>query len=349
MQRAVNEGCCGEKTSLELGGDPVLTGSRLFDHRRGPHRFLGPPSFGEVQTRADVSGEAARQVEDGTADIKYPSEIAVRVAQPILRFEGLAVIEGLAVDVDTTVEILRVHTVRPAVSQLLLDCATGERKPRVVEVVASAVRAGPPDQQREVVEKVQIVRAHPACPLQLQICPHPRSQLRDREWFGQVVIGPCLKSGDRGILSCARRQRDYWQMRGRGVRTDGGEQRETVDPRHHHVGEYQVRRNVPDSAERRGPVGCCRHVVVVGQQRDEIVTHVGIVVHDQHARPAVIAVWRWAHGSSGNVGLRPVGPPHRLGEKPIRGFRESTWRRGRSGTSAGGDNAVGRQVCVTER
>ncbi len=212
-QRAVDEGGRGEKAPLEFGGDSVLAGSRLFDHRRRPHRFLGSSPFGEVQAGADVTGESARQVEDGAADIEYPPVTAVRMTQPVLRFKRLPVVEGLAVERDATVEIRRVYAFGPAVSQLLLNRAAGERKPGVVEVVASAVSAGPPDQQREIVEKVQVVRAHLPGPLQLQVRPHPCSQFRDRERFGQVVIRPCLQPGDRGVFPRACRQHDYRQMR----------------------------------------------------------------------------------------------------------------------------------------
>jgi hypothetical protein len=110
-----------------------------------------------------------------------------------------------------------------------------------------------------------------------------RSELARREGFHHIVIGAC--SSGVGACFCARtgRQHDHRQMAEALALPNALEQAETVELRHHHVGEQHIRRK---SLECRPSCFAIRHhlhIVVRAEQALQIAAHVRVVIGDQQA------------------------------------------------------------------
>ena len=138
------------------GDDPV---DHVFHDRAGPllglpQAFLRLLPFRDVQARADVPGEDRGRSMEGDAVVQQPAVFAVVASQPVLHRERLAGVEGAGVGREAAVEIVAVHVLGPAVAELLLQRATHEIQPRLVEPGAELVGAADPDHDRSGVRHV---------------------------------------------------------------------------------------------------------------------------------------------------------------------------------------------------
>ena len=69
-----------------------------------------------------------------------------------------------------------------------------------------------------------------------------REQLAGRERLDEVVVGARVEAFDARLFAGARRQQHDRHVRRRGIGAQRREQPEAVEPRHHHVGEDEIRR-----------------------------------------------------------------------------------------------------------
>src|SRR5437762_10782449 len=95
--------------------------------------FLGLLALCHVNARTYVTGKRAFGTKSRYPHIQDPSILSIVPPQPILHFERLTPLEGLVVIVQTQLQIIRVHTLRPSVSQFRDKRPSGELKPRSEE------------------------------------------------------------------------------------------------------------------------------------------------------------------------------------------------------------------------
>src|SRR6516165_7177448 len=98
-------------------------------------------AVGNINTNPDVTRKRPILIKSWYADVKNPAILSVVMTQPILHFELLSPIKRLCIDVEAPLQVVRVNTLRPTVSKLLLHGSSGEIQPRLVEVVAKLIRA----------------------------------------------------------------------------------------------------------------------------------------------------------------------------------------------------------------
>src|ERR1051326_3775070 len=101
-----------------------------------------------IQAAADVpfkrpTGGVARH-----SMVQYPAILAAVVAQPVFHFKRLPGIKRINVNLETAIEIFRMHVLRPAVSLFLLQATSDEVQPALVEVVAKLVSSRHPYHHR---------------------------------------------------------------------------------------------------------------------------------------------------------------------------------------------------------
>ena len=96
-------------------------------------------SIMNVVARTDIAEKQAVIVMDGLPVIGNPAILAAMMPQAVIHLEWLARLEGLEVDVETALEILRMDAFSPAIAEFLFQRPAGEFEPGVVEIVALAV------------------------------------------------------------------------------------------------------------------------------------------------------------------------------------------------------------------
>ena len=99
-------------------------------------RALSFDALVDVDAAADVAHEFAGIVGIGYAAIENPPIGTIVTLQPIFHFERHSHIEPGTVDIEATIEIVGVHTLDPAISCFLLQCATCKVEPNTVEIIA---------------------------------------------------------------------------------------------------------------------------------------------------------------------------------------------------------------------
>src|SRR4029077_5588477 len=74
----------------------------------------------EINTDADIAGEPAGGEPAWHPLSKKPAILPIRFAQAVFHLERLALVEGLSIRLQAPGDVLRMHTLRPAVPQFLL-------------------------------------------------------------------------------------------------------------------------------------------------------------------------------------------------------------------------------------
>src|SRR6266480_498474 len=120
--------------------------------RRETHPLLAFPQslllvyqFSDVHARTDVASEVFLSVIARHTAIRNPAIFAVVASQAILHDERLPRLECLRVNLETPLQIVRVHAFDPAISHFLLQAASGKVEPRFVKESAEFVQARHPD------------------------------------------------------------------------------------------------------------------------------------------------------------------------------------------------------------
>ena len=98
--------------------------------------LFGLAALGHVDTQSDVAEERAVGGEPGHARIEHPSVFAIRPLQSVLTPEGLAARPGASVSCQTTLQVVRVYALRPAIASLVAQATSPKLQPRLVEEFA---------------------------------------------------------------------------------------------------------------------------------------------------------------------------------------------------------------------
>ena len=138
-------------------------------------------------------------------------------------------------------------------------------------------------------------RQHGAAPRPLRaafrrpqdVAGQARPQVGHVERLDQVVVRAVLQPGGGRVLPGAGRQQQHRQVAQQRVGPDLRDQPETVQPRHHHVGEHRVRTPRAGRRERLQPVAGELHLVVVGEHLGQVAGEVGAVL--DHEQPWTLA------------------------------------------------------------
>src|SRR5215470_14322099 len=109
--------------------------------------FLGY-RFGDVHTRSDIAREVFLGVVTRHALIGNPAVFAIVTAQPVLHHERLPGVKGFGVSLKASLQIVRMHAFRPAVSHFLFQRAAGKLEPGLVEEDAELVHTRHPNKDR---------------------------------------------------------------------------------------------------------------------------------------------------------------------------------------------------------
>ncbi len=117
---------------------------------------------------------------------------------------------------------------------------------------------------------------------QLQHGADAGEELARAERLRQVVVRARLEALDAGLFTGPGRDEDDREPAQRRVGADGAQQRQAVQPRHHHVGEQQIGRLAANRLERRQAVADGLDTVGRREQAGDVVAHVRVVVghHD---------------------------------------------------------------------
>ena len=104
--------------------------------------------LGDVHGGADVAGISTVGREPGRTGGEDPTVLAVVSPEPELHLIGLATVERLTVVVDQWCQIVGVHAVGPAVSELSFVRPSGELEPGAIDVVTALVGTRHPEHHR---------------------------------------------------------------------------------------------------------------------------------------------------------------------------------------------------------
>ena len=128
-----------------------------------------------------------------------------------------------------------------------------------------------------------------AVPLRrLQPGGDPADQVSGAERLDQVVIGPGSQPLSGRLDARPGPQHEHRQPRQIRIGADRGDQPEPVHDRHHHVGDQQVvgPGGTARQIERLPAIGGGHHREAGLEHPGQVRAHVGVVVGDQHQRPA---------------------------------------------------------------
>jgi hypothetical protein len=121
----------------------------------------------------------------------------------------------------------------------------------------------------------------------LQVRPDARLQLARAERLDQIVVGAGVHAFDAALLARARGEHDHRRVARARVGAQRAQEPESVEPRHHHVGEHEIRTAIAHRLERRLSVCDRDDAVAFREQAHDVLTHVRVVVGHQDARSAV--------------------------------------------------------------
>ena len=233
--------------------------------------------FGLPVARVDVGAGAdpALARPDGHRPLEHPPVHPVGPAEPELDLP--AVVRGG----DRLLVALPVLRVQPRLP--VGAGSAGELPPAGVREHAVTVRTGHPDQGgREVGHGGEPGLGLASRAPQLQVRADAGEQLLGREGLHEVVVRAGREALDRGLLPGAGREQQHRDAGGARVGAQRGQQLGAAEPRHHDVAQDEVGRLVPGRGERRGPVADRVHHIPRAQQPGQVLTHVGVVVRDEH-------------------------------------------------------------------
>src|SRR4029079_2480198 len=107
-------------------------------------RFVRLAALVNVDAAPDEARERSRVVGKGHAAIDNPAGDTVVAAQAVLHFERFVTAKVVEIQGHAALEIVRVHTLGPAIPHFLLERPPREGEPGLVEIVALRVEAGAP-------------------------------------------------------------------------------------------------------------------------------------------------------------------------------------------------------------
>src|SRR5215831_16747009 len=107
-----------------------------------PLRLFG---VGDVNRNTDVADEIAIGLKARYPMIQQPTIFTVISPQAVFHRELSPQVEGIDVDLETAVKILRVNSLCPAIAELLLQGPAGKVEPTLVEKGVGFVRVRHPD------------------------------------------------------------------------------------------------------------------------------------------------------------------------------------------------------------
>src|SRR5260370_37876263 len=113
--------------------------------------FFSALPLSDVNARPDVTEELAIRGKARCSNIQNPAIFTVTPSQVILHCKRLPGVEGIFVNVKTTVEFFSVNAFCPAIAELLLQAAAGKVEPPLIEEGAKLVWARHPDHHRSCV------------------------------------------------------------------------------------------------------------------------------------------------------------------------------------------------------
>src|SRR5215510_6146516 len=126
-----------------------------------PLRLFG---LGDVNGNTDVADEIAIGLKARYPMIQQPTIFTVISPQAVFHRELSPQVEGIDVDLETAVKILRVNSLCPAIAELLLQGPAGKVEPTLVEKGAGLVRVRHPDHhRRRIGHGVKTSLALPQC------------------------------------------------------------------------------------------------------------------------------------------------------------------------------------------
>src|SRR5438477_10279004 len=80
--------------------------------------------------------------------VRNPAIFAIVTSQPVLHNKRFAGIECLRVNLETPLQIVRMHAFDPSISDFLLQATAGKLEPRLVKKSAEFIQARHPDKHR---------------------------------------------------------------------------------------------------------------------------------------------------------------------------------------------------------
>src|SRR5712692_1830653 len=117
--------------------DPLF--GRLHDRGQEVGRLLDLFTFGDVDARAGKADELSFFCKARNAVIQQPSIFSVRALQAVFDTEAPASLQRRRVSFQTTLQIVRVNVISPAVPLLLLHRPSGELDPLLIDEGAQSV------------------------------------------------------------------------------------------------------------------------------------------------------------------------------------------------------------------
>src|SRR5947209_278496 len=79
------------------------------------------------------------------ACIRNPTIFTIVTSQPVLHDERLSRLKSFGVNLETALQIVRMHALSPAVPHFLMQTSAGKLQPRLVKESAKFVDGGHPD------------------------------------------------------------------------------------------------------------------------------------------------------------------------------------------------------------
>ena len=146
------------------------------------------------------------------------------------------------------------------------------------------------DRSPDAIEQLQSLRFFleqarrlPAGPRKVEIRLDARHEFARRERLGQIVVGAGAQPVDLGLLAGAGGEQDHRDGLQSVIGTHRRQQTETVELRHHDVGQHERGRARARGAQRRFAVADRLHAIAGrDQQPFDVLPHVTIVVRQQH-------------------------------------------------------------------
>ncbi|ARJ64648.1 hypothetical protein WV31_02655 [Magnetospirillum sp. ME-1] len=134
-------GCdVGKLLKFSVGCRQILTGNSQF--------FFALLSDRDIKTIADIPEKFAGLVLNWDSVIYDPTVFATGTLDAVFHVERLTKCEGIKINFQAAIKIIRMDTFRPSVPHLLLHCPAGIGEPCGVEPIAFGIETCTPDQNR---------------------------------------------------------------------------------------------------------------------------------------------------------------------------------------------------------
>ena len=102
----------------------------------------------QIPCGADEAGKPILRIETRQSTVSNPAIIAILAAHAVLKFEVTFLIEGSVISPRYPIAIIRVHYLKPPVSELIFQRYPGELEPLAIKKCAAFVWTRRPDQHR---------------------------------------------------------------------------------------------------------------------------------------------------------------------------------------------------------